>query len=86
MATLFSFRRCPYAMRARMALEASGADLELVEVSLRNKPARMLELSPTGTVPEVELDAGRFPDLRVTTEMLDREEATAETRGSRPGL
>ena len=62
MATLFSFRRCPYAMRARMALEASGADLELVEVSLRNKPARMLELSPKGTVPVVELDDGTVID------------------------
>ena len=62
MATLFSFRRCPYAMRARMALEASGANLELVEVSLRNKPARMLELSPHGTVPVVELDDGTVID------------------------
>ena len=62
MATLFSFRRCPYAMRARMALEASGADLELIEVSLRNKPARMLELSPKGTVPVVELDDGTVID------------------------
>ena len=62
MATLFSFRRCPYAMRARMALEASGAELELVEVSLRNKPARMLELSPKGTVPVVELDDGTVID------------------------
>ena len=58
MATLFSFRRCPYAMRARMALAVSGAELELVEVSLKNKPQRMLDLSPKGTVPVVELDDG----------------------------
>ena len=62
MGTLFSFRRCPYAMRARMALEVSGADLDLVEVSLRNKPARMLEISPKGTVPVVELDDGTVID------------------------
>ncbi len=62
MGVLFSFRRCPYAMRARLALEVSGADLELVEVSLRDKPARMLELSPKGTVPVVELDDGTVID------------------------
>jgi glutathione S-transferase len=57
-ATLFSFRRCPYAIRARMALAVSGAELDLVEVSLKNKPERMLQLSPKGTVPVVELDDG----------------------------
>ena len=62
MGTLFSFRRCPYAMRARMALEVSGAELDLVEVSLRNKPARMLEISPKGTVPVIELDDGTVID------------------------
>ena len=62
MATLFSFRRCPYAMRARMALAVSGAELELVEVSLKNKPQRMLDLSPKGTVPVVELDDGTVID------------------------
>jgi len=62
MATLFSFRRCPYAIRARLALAMSGAELDLVEVSLRNKPERMLELSPKGTVPVVELDDGTVID------------------------
>ena len=62
MATLFSFRRCPYAIRARMALAISGAELSLVEVSLRAKPARMLEISPKGTVPVVELDDGTVID------------------------
>ncbi len=62
MATLFSFRRCPYAMRARMALAVSGAELDLVEVSLKNKPQRMLDLSPKGTVPVVELDDGTVID------------------------
>ena len=48
---LYSFRRCPYAMRARLALHASGIALEHREVVLKNKPAHMLALSPKGTVP-----------------------------------
>ncbi len=50
-AVLYSFRRCPYAMRARMALLVSGATYEHREVVLRDKPAAMLEASPKGTVP-----------------------------------
>ena len=56
MNTLYSFRRCPYAMRARMALRYSGVPVNIVEVSLKAKPAEMLEISPKGTVPV--LDAG----------------------------
>ena len=48
---LYSFRRCPYAMRARLAIAASGQPCELREVVLRNKPAEMLQASPKGTVP-----------------------------------
>ena len=48
---LYSFRRCPYAMRARMALRYSGVPLSIVEVSLKAKPAEMLASSPKGTVP-----------------------------------
>ncbi len=48
---LYSFRRCPYAMRARLALHVSGAAFEHREVVLKNKPAHMLSLSPKGTVP-----------------------------------
>ena len=48
---LYSFRRCPYAMRARLALAASGQPCELREVVLRDKPADMLAASPKGTVP-----------------------------------
>jgi glutathione S-transferase len=50
-AILYSFRRCPYAMRARMALNVSGLDYEHREVTLRDKPQTMLEASPKGTVP-----------------------------------
>lgn len=48
---LYSFRRCPYAMRARLALHASGVAFENREVVLKHKPAHMLALSPKGTVP-----------------------------------
>ncbi|WP_448651591.1 glutathione S-transferase [Pseudomonas fluorescens] len=50
-ALLYSFRRCPYAMRARLALRYSGVAVQIVEVSLKAKPAEMLALSPKGTVP-----------------------------------
>ena len=50
-ALLYSFRRCPYAMRARLALRYCGVPVRIVEVSLKAKPAEMLALSPKGTVP-----------------------------------
>ena len=56
MNTLYSFRRCPYAMRARMALRYSGVTVDIVEVSLKAKPAEMLALSSKGTVPVLSVD------------------------------
>ena len=56
MNTLYSFRRCPYAMRARMALRYSGVAVNIVEVSLKAKPAEMLALSSKGTVPVLNVD------------------------------
>lgn len=56
MPTLYSFRRCPYAMRARMALRYSSVALNVVEVSLKAKPPEMLALSSKGTVPVLSLD------------------------------
>jgi glutathione S-transferase len=56
--TLYSFRRCPYAMRARLALAASGQRVELREVVLRHKPTEMLAASPKGTVPVLVLPNG----------------------------
>ncbi|MBT2295782.1 glutathione S-transferase [Pseudomonas fluorescens] len=55
-ATLYSFRRCPYAMRARMALRYSAVELNIVEVSLKAKPSEMLALSSKGTVPVLQVD------------------------------
>ncbi|SCW69459.1 MULTISPECIES: glutathione S-transferase [unclassified Pseudomonas] len=60
-ATLYSFRRCPYAMRARMALRYSAVDVAIVEISLKAKPAEMLALSSKGTVPVLQVD-GRVID------------------------
>ncbi len=48
---LYSFRRCPYAMRARMAIAASGTQVRLREILLRDKPDEMLAVSAKGTVP-----------------------------------
>jgi glutathione S-transferase len=59
---LYSFRRCPYAMRARLALQVSGLPYELREVSLKSKPAKMLAASPKGTVPVLVLPGGQVID------------------------
>jgi glutathione S-transferase len=59
---LYSFRRCPYAMRARAALIASGISVELREVELRDKPAAMLAASPKGSVPVLVLSNGKVID------------------------
>ena len=53
---LYSFRRCPYAMRARMAIYLADIECELREVYLKDKPTEMLEISPKGTVPVLELN------------------------------
>jgi len=55
---LYSYRRCPYAMRARTALWAADIQLEVREVSLREKPAHLLQISPKGTVPVLQLIDG----------------------------
>lgn len=62
---LYSFRRCPYAMRARMALAQAGRVVQLREVALRAKPQALLDVSPAATVPVLVL-----PD-RVLTHSLD---------------
>jgi glutathione S-transferase len=48
---LYSYRRCPYAMRARMALKYAGIAIEIREISLRDKPAHLFAVSPKATVP-----------------------------------
>ena len=63
---LYSFRRCPYAMRARLAIYSAGLKVELREIVLRDKPAHMLEISPKGTVPVLILS-----DSTIIDESLD---------------
>lgn len=63
---LYSFRRCPYAMRARLAIAAAGICVVIREIELRAKPAEMLAISAKGTVPVLLL-----PDGRVIDESLD---------------
>ncbi len=57
-AILYSFRRCPYAMRARLALDASDQQVELREIKLRAKPDAFLAVSASGTVPCLDLPDG----------------------------
>lgn len=59
---LYSFRRCPYAMRARMALWVSGTIVELREVKLADKPDALREASPKATVPVLVLPDGTVID------------------------
>lgn len=59
---LYSFRRCPYAMRARLAIAASGVRCELREVVLRSKPVELMAVSPKATVPVLVLPSGQVID------------------------
>jgi glutathione S-transferase len=65
-AILYSFRRCPYAMRARMAIASSGMQVILREISLRDKPQSLLDISSKATVPVL-----LTPERRVIDESLD---------------
>ena len=63
---LYSFRRCPYAIRARLAIKVSGVAVDLREVALQRKPAALIEASPKATVPVLQL-----PDGVVLDQSLD---------------
>ena len=66
---LYSFRRCPYAMRARMALTLSQTNVEIRELILKNKPAEMLLVSPKGTVPVLIANNGQV--IEESLEVMD---------------
>lgn len=71
---LYSFRRCPYAMRARLAIQLclKPASLELREVVLKNKPQAMLDISPKATVPVLQLLDETVPNgFTVIDESID---------------
>lgn len=55
---LYSFRRCPYAMRARLGLLLGQCQVEVREITLKAKPIEMLAISPKGTVPVLQLPNG----------------------------
>jgi glutathione S-transferase len=59
---LYSYRRCPYAMRARMALKLANIEVEIREISLRDKPVHLLQVSPKATVPVLILPDGSVID------------------------
>jgi len=59
---IYSFRRCPYAMRARVSIRAVDAKVYWREILLKNKPAMMLQASPKATVPVLVLPDGRVID------------------------
>ena len=61
---LWSFRRCPYAMRARLAIHASGQQVNLREIVLRDKPAAFLAASAKGTVPVLQLEHAVIAESR----------------------
>ncbi|CAJ0684819.1 hypothetical protein LMG18102_00278 [Ralstonia mannitolilytica] len=63
---LYSYRRCPYAMRARLAMLQAHRRFQTFEIVMRDKPAELLALSPKGTVPVL-----RLPDGTVLEESLD---------------
>ena len=63
---LYTFRRCPYAIRARLAIRVSGAAVVLREVALRAKPAALIAASPKATVPVLQL-----PDGTVLEQSMD---------------
>ena len=56
----WSFRRCPYAMRARLALQSAGITVTLREIMLRDKPDAFLATSPKATVPVLDLGDGHI--------------------------
>lgn len=56
---LYSFRRCPYAMRARLGILFAKQQVELREIVLKNKPPQMLAISLKGTVPVLQLTDGK---------------------------
>ncbi|NQZ13702.1 MAG: glutathione S-transferase [Alphaproteobacteria bacterium] len=59
---LYSYRRCPYAMRARIALLSARIQCEVHEINFRDKPEHMLKISPKGTVPVLRLNDGKVID------------------------
>jgi len=65
---LYSFRRCPYAIRARWALIASNIDVELREIVLKDKPNEFLSVSTSATVPCLQLKEKIIDGIEIVVE------------------
>jgi glutathione S-transferase len=85
---LYSFRRCPYAMRARMALWAAGITVELREVKLAAKPPALVAASPKATVPVLVLADGTVIDqsLDIMRWALGQNDPEGWLAGDEPAL
>ncbi|WP_144206980.1 glutathione S-transferase [Shewanella donghaensis] len=70
-AILYTFRRCPYAMRARIGLHLSTLNPEVREIELRNKPAEMIQASPKATVPVLIIENLDIDSSKVLEESID---------------
>ena len=68
---LYSYRRCPYAMRARMALKYAGIAVDVHEIKLSAKPSELLAVSPKGTVPVLVLQDQTTSKQQVLEQSLD---------------
>lgn len=81
---LYTYRRCPYAMRARMALLWAGVDVDAHEIVLRDKPAALLSASPKGTVPVLVLPDGTVLEQSwdIVAWALTRPSASAEAQAA----
>ncbi len=79
--TLYSFRRCPYAIRTRMLLLLVEQPVVVREITLRDKPKALLQLSGKATVPVMQL-----PDGTVLDESLDIMYWAIERVGDARGL
>lgn len=78
---LYSFRRCPYAIRARMALAYGGVRCRLREVDLKHKPQALLDVSPKGTVPVLQ---GENLLIEESLEIMDYALAQRDPENWRP--
>mgnify|MGYP000022803088 FL=1 len=78
---LYSFRRCPYAIRARMAIVRKAFKVEHREVVLRDRPDHMMQISPKGTVPVLLLADGTVIEesLEIMQYVLDWQLSEEET-------
>lgn len=87
----WTFRRCPYAIRSRMALDVAEIDIEYREIVLRDKPDEMLVDSPKGTVPVLVLEDGRVIDesidiMHYALEVFDPESWRGQNQAEVDGI